>query len=412
MNTFAKGKKKLLWISPYAPYDEVAHAGGKCHNFYIKYFHSTGQYEITLLSLCMDSEKGKLDLEAYGIKNHIFVMDENPVSHFCRLAISGSAYKNPFDRYGAVCLPYERRQMKKLFSAYKKEEIHPEVVILQWTFSLMLIDEIRKSFPEAKIVAIEEDVTFLNYQRRKERAQGRVNKFFWKSRFEIMKKIELEMLEKTDLIVTNNPKDTKLLRDNGIEEKRIFTAAPYFDDYSGIERDPSGKDIIFFGAMSRAENYLSAIWFIRKVMPLLADQEIRFVVIGGDPNLELQAYQSERIVITGFVKDVSEYFSRCMCLAAPLVGGAGIKIKILEAMSAGIPVLTNEIGIEGIGAEDGREYIHCERPEEYARYIENIVSGQIDRVQIAEAARKFIRKNYNLPKKLDELLARVQDAQK
>ena len=68
-------KEKILWISPYAPYDSVRHAGGKVHNYYVKSFHKSGLFDITLLSLCLKEEEKFLDLDKYGIKNHIYVIE-------------------------------------------------------------------------------------------------------------------------------------------------------------------------------------------------------------------------------------------------------------------------------------------------------------------------------------------------
>ena len=91
--------KKLLWISPYAPYDKVDHAGGKVHNFYVKYFHQSGKFDITLLSLCLKREESLLDLEQYGIKNQIFIMDQSKGKQFERRVRSAWSFINPFDNF-------------------------------------------------------------------------------------------------------------------------------------------------------------------------------------------------------------------------------------------------------------------------------------------------------------------------
>ncbi len=399
-----RNKKKVLWISPYAPYDGVAHGGGKTHNYYIKYFQKSDKYDITLLSLCLNEETDKLDLKQYGIKHYIFSMDNTILNKFQRLLISGLAYKNPLDRYGGVCLPYERIQMKRLVKNYRKANIQPEIIILQWTFSLMFIESLKHCFPEAFIVAIEEDVTFLNYQRKMNNAANRKEFIFWKKRYEIMHRIELCNLHKADLIVTNNPKDSNLLIKEDVDKQKIFTSAPYIDNYLNVNRKEVNKDILFFGAMSRPENYLSAVWFIRNVMPLIKNETARFVIVGGNPPALLRKYADHRIVLTGYVEDVSEFFQNSICMVAPLVGGAGIKIKVLEAMSAGIPVLTNEIGIEGIEAVDQREYFHCETPEEYANCINAIVEGKICTDELSYNAKEFILRNYNLSEKLEAMI--------
>lgn len=405
-------KEKVLWISPYAPYDGVAHGGGKTHNFYIKYFQKSNKYDITLLSLCFAEERHKLDLMKYGVDAHIACMDKNAIEKGIRIVTSGLAYKNPWNPYGGICLTYERNLINGLLKKYVKTGNVPDIIILQWTFSLMLVKVIKNIFPDATIVGIEEDVTFLNYQRQKRNAKSLLKKIFWEKRYNIMKKIELESIGKVDFVVTNNPKDTNLLLESGVEKKKIFTAAPYIDNYKNVQRKKINKDILFFGAMSRPENYLSAIWFIENVLPLLNDRKVRFVIVGGKPPSILKKYSDQRIIVTGFVENVSEYFERCSCMVAPLIGGAGIKIKVLEALSAGVPVLTNEIGIEGIAAEDKKEYFHCEKPEEYAECINHILDGQLETAEISDCAKRFVQENYNLSEKLDKMMDVIKELSK
>lgn len=402
-------KKKILWISPYAPYDKVSHAGGKVHNYYIKYFHQSGNYDITLLSLCLQNEENDLDLDDYGIKNHIYVMDRSGRKKFTRRAVSAWSYVNPFDKYAGGCLDYERGKILKMLGRYKKEGNVPDLVILQWTFAVLLIPKIKANYPNCKIIAIEEDVTFLGYMRKWEGADTGYGRWFWNCRYKRMKSLELEMLRQADLIITNNPKDTRLLMEQGLSEENIFTSVPYFDDYSYVKRKVEGRDILFYGAMSRAENYQSAIWFIDKVMPLLRKQNVKFVVVGSSPDEALMKRKSDQVEIVGYAEDVAPYFQRSVCFVAPLLLGAGIKIKILEAMSSGIPVLTNSIGIEGIPAADGQEYFHCEGAEEYAEKICEIIGGEVDVEKLAENAKTYMRENYHLSDRLDELMNRIQD---
>lgn len=409
-----KTLKKVLWLSPYAPYDQVAHAGGKVHNYYLKQFHKSGLFDITLLSLCDQSEAAKLDLDAYGIKNRIHVAERNQLDHLWRYFLNGISHVNPFDSYDGVALLYERIQLKKLLQAYireqKKAQTAPDIVILQWTFALMLMPEVKKAFPLCRTVAVEEDVTFQSYERIwRSKSDSRILEAFWRHRFHREKKRELALLRQTDLIVTNNQKDTELLHKNAIEKEKIFSAVPYYDDYSTITRCPNEQDrtILFYGAMSRAENFESAIWFTEKVMPLLEKEKVRFVIVGANPPERLLRLQSERVEVTGYVQDVRPYFSACLCMALPLLRGAGIKIKVLEGLSAGIPVLTNEVGSEGIGAAPGREYLHCTTPEEYAEVVKKMIYGTINIAFLEKNARSFMKKNYDAEAKVQEFIACV-----
>ena len=161
--------------------------------------------------------------------------------------------------------------------------------------------------------------------------------------------------------------------------------------------------------MSRAENYLSAIWFINNVMPKIQALNTRFLIAGSSPPEILKEKESESVKILGYVEDMTEYFSSCVCLVAPLKLGAGIKIKILEAMSAGIPVLTNEIGIEGIEAVDGKDYILCSSPEEHADAIKKILNNYNLGEFLSSNSKAFIKKKYHMASRLDELIYIIEN---
>ena len=102
------------------------------------------------------------------------------------------------------------------------------------------------------------------------------------------------------------------------------------------------------------------------------------------------------------------YFETSMCMVAPLQLGAGIKIKVLEGLAMGIPVLTNEIGIEGIDAKDGKEYLFCKSPEEYADSIRKIVNGTINTDLLSQNAMDFIKKHFDFQKSYEEYSARLK----
>lgn len=403
-------KSKVLYISLLAPYDTVNHAGGKVHNFYLKEMQKSGLFDLFLLSMCWQYEVKHLDLDEYGIPYLIYRLDRNKFHRFLRMLTSGFSYINPFDKYCNSFLDYERWHYKRQIKAYAQKKEKPDIVILQWTQIIFLIDYVKKFFPESKIIAIEEDVTFLNYERRIGLAKNGLAKSLATYRYHKIKNLELKQLNKADLVVLNNPKDEKLLEQSGLPSQRLYTLPIFINSYFNVERKPVGKDILYFGYMSRPENYLSVIWFVEQVMPLLDDPEIRFLIVGARPPQELQKIQSPRVLVTGFVEDITPYFAQCLCLAAPLVLGAGIKVKILEAMSAGVPVLTNNIGIEGIPARNNMEYFHCEAPQEYAETVLGLISGQ--KSLQTDALKSFIQQHYNISKEFKKFMDDIHNDRK
>lgn len=394
---------EVLFISMYAPYDTVPHAGGKVHNFYVKELQKREHVHQKLISMCYQKEVKLLDLDEYGIDNDIVVLDKNLGEKYFRKIVGFFSYASVFDKYGNTLPTYERYQLKRKIKKYKVNNGEPDIIILQWTQIIFLISYIKRLFPNAMIVGIEEDVLFLNFYRRIDLQNRILKRMLARYQYKKVKELELNSLRQTDLVVTNNFKDSNLLIENGIEKEKIYTSAVYFTDYSNVKNSPKGKDILFYGAMNRPENYLSVKWFVDNVFNHLKDTEIRFFIVGGNPPKEIKELQSDRIIVTGFVDSVAPYFENCMCMVAPLVLGAGIKVKVLEAMSAGIPVLTNDIGIEGIKAISGIHYFHCKESKEYIEVIQNLSSKEYSSSKMKDESKKFIKENYDIKECVNNL---------
>ena len=231
-----------------------------------------------------------------------------------------------------------------------------------------MIDDIKKIYPNSKYVGIEVDVSFLGIYRKLCNNQNEIDCAVKQRKYNRFKKLELNALSRLNLIICNNDKDNKLLIENNVDKKKVETVNVFSTSHINFQREKIDKNsIFFFGAMERPENYKSVIWFINNVMCKLND--ITFYVIGGNPVDELKKYNSDNIHILGYVDDIKKYFESSLCMVAPLIGGAGIKVKVLEAMSAGVPVLTNKIGIEGIYAQNNIDYLLCLTPEDYIEKI-------------------------------------------
>ena len=193
---------------------------------------------------------------------------------------------------------------------------------------------------------------------------------------------------------------------HGIPERFITPIVAYYHQ-SKKEYIRANNNIIFYEALSRKENIDTVIWFVENVLPKLNDIDIRFYVIGGGLSDELRKYSSSRVIFTGYVDKIDEMFSSAMCFVAPLVMGAGIKVKVLEAMYTGITVITNDIGIEGIPAIIDKDYYHCESADEYASTIRKLYNCELPMI----SAKEFVSNSFDINlsfKKYFELMEMIQ----
>ena len=105
----------------------------------------------------------------------------------------------------------------------------------------------------------------------------------------------------------------------------------------------------FYGAWNRAENSEALEWFLKEVYPKIT-QDFEFVVIGGGMSEKLQEklLRYKNFSYLGFVDDPIKEIARCQALIAPLFKGAGVKVKVIDALSSGTCVVGTAVAFEGI----------------------------------------------------------------
>ena len=121
-----------------------------------------------------------------------------------------------------------------------------------------------------------------------------------------------------------------------------------------------------------------------------------FYIVGSNPTTEVTSLQSDDIVVTGFVKDVSPYFDNCRVFVAPLRFGAGMKGKITQCMSLGLPLVTTTIGAEGIGLVNGINALIADDPREFAESVLKLYSDEQLWNSFSKSSIRHIRENYSV----------------
>lgn len=389
-------KISVLWISKSVPYDNVGHAGGKTHNFFLKELMKDEELSIRLVSFADYNDEWQNDHIKYGVKSDVITWPKRKsIKWFLWRMLDLETLVNPFNRYAGLTWNFEAINLLKRLKKLKRDNFVPDLIIMEWTQIILMQKEIKIIFPFAKMIGVEVDVAFLSYKRILSYKKNSFIYKYFKIRYERLKRKEINAVTNLDDIIVNNLKDANLLLANGVDNI-ITVIPPYFNDFSYSKRKRLNNDIIFWGAMNRPENWKSAIWFIENVMPLLSDLDLRFVVIGARPNESLVKRWNDRIQVTGFVNNTSDYFLSSFCLVAPLVLGAGIKVKVLEGLSSGIPVLANDIATEGIDVVDSVNYFRCITPKDYSDVIHNIYTNVNLGEKVGTAGRNLIKNKYNL----------------
>lgn len=165
---------------------------------------------------------------------------------------------------------------------------------------------------------------------------------------------------------------------------------------------PSGSPIeegtiLFFGAINYYPNTEGLLFFLDEVFPLVKQQhpKVRLLIVGQLPPPAITERASEDVIVTGLVDDVRPYLERAAVVIAPLKIGGGTRLKIVEAMSMGKPIVATHIGAEGLDVSDGEDILLGDTAEEFAAQVVHILGDAALAQRLGVAARNRAISKYS-----------------
>jgi sugar transferase (PEP-CTERM/EpsH1 system associated) len=156
--------------------------------------------------------------------------------------------------------------------------------------------------------------------------------------------------------------------------------------------------LVFTGTMDFRPNVDAVLWFTRQVLPLIREEvpEVRFVVVGQRPHQRLDCLRDDpAVTLTGWVEDTRPYIAEAAVYVAPLRMGGGTRLKLLEAMSMGKPVVATRLGAEGYPVTDGREMLLADTPSDFAAAVVSLLRTPERRAELGQIARAFVERRYD-----------------
>lgn len=163
-------------------------------------------------------------------------------------------------------------------------------------------------------------------------------------------------------------------------------------------RQESGKRILFVGGLGYYPNMDSARYLLEEISPRIRSgiADVRLDLVGTELWRVAELLPEEGWVeLHENVPEILPWFRGADVLVVPLRCGAGIRIKILEAMAAGLPIVTTSKGCEGLAVEHGRELLIADDPVVFAREAIRLLGDFRLRRRLAESARVFVEEHYS-----------------
>ncbi len=185
-----------------------------------------------------------------------------------------------------------------------------------------------------------------------------------------------------------------------------------------LELTPGSKNLVSLGTMFYPPNVEAALWFGQKVFPLIQQQqpEATYTIIGAKPPASIyeMAKLNPAIRVLGYVEDLASVLKDSAALVVPLLSGGGMRVKILDALAFGLPIVTTTVGAEGVKLTHNLNALIADSEEAFAhnclRLLEDNQSNESLIGKLALAGRNLVLDTYDFRRAyqpLDEIYAQL-----
>jgi len=271
-----------------------------------------------------------------------------------------------------------------------------DIVQLEMTAMAQYLPSVRSG----KSVLHEHDVAFRPAYRSYRHAGSAVTKLFAWIEWCRWSRFELNAVPKFDRILCVTEQDSLLLRRlTGSDRVSYFPRGVEVGQSFPQFESRKKATLLFVGTYSHTPNVDAAMWLVAEIFPKVLkqhpDAELRLIGKYAPDALLRAAERFPQIKVLGFVDDIGAELASASCFVAPLRFGGGVKIKLLHAVAAGIPVVTTRTGAEGIDGIDGQNVFIGDSAESLAAHVVTALGNRALAASRARSAWEGIRRYYS-----------------
>lgn len=376
-------KPTILILSPFLPYPPKDGGRLKMYNM-IKTLSS--DYDIILLSFLEDEAENRFVAHLKIFCKDVFTVLRRPSSLSNREADIAPEVAKAF---------YSIEFKEKLEFIIRNYKI--DILQVEYTFMSYYVYGIR-NIPK---ILVEHDTSlfslFSSYERPLKR--GRFIRFKdWLKKVRFHKRA----YQWFDKIVVFNQEEAKNVKK--LVNKVDISVIPIGLDlsvYEALHTQEKSLDLIFVGYFGHFPNIDGLSYFCDKIFPLIQRElpEVSLYVIGSGIKDEIKELSERKnIHLIGEVEDIRSYMAMAKVCIAPLRLGRGLRVKILEAMAMGLPVVSTSVAAKGIRLKNGREIIIEDTPQKFAKAVICLLKNTAFRNELGNNARRVIEQDYDLNK--------------
>jgi GT2 family glycosyltransferase len=216
-----------------------------------------------------------------------------------------------------------------------------------------------------------------------------------------LRDIETRLFRAVDGVLTPSAAEVPLIHEMA-PDTDVWLLTPFADHAAAsvsAAAPPLGErqTVMFLGGFAHLPNVDAALLLVRQVMPLVWSElpSTHVLIVGDAPPPEVLALASDRVEVTGHLPSLDGAFARARMTVSPLRYGSGVKGKIITSLSAGVPVVTTQIGNEGLDLRDGVEALLGETPQELAAQVVRLFREPDLPDALAAAGRRFLDERFS-----------------
>ncbi|HRO41700.1 MAG TPA: glycosyltransferase [Flavipsychrobacter sp.] len=290
------------------------------------------------------------------------------------------------------------------------DDFEPEIIQLESVYLATYLPVIKEA-TKAKIAIRLHNIEYQIWERLANEATS-FRKFYLRDLCSRIKKFELNAWQSADVLIAITETDAALVK-NLVSGKEIITV-PFGINTKSIKPSQQPEKWIGYhiGAMDWMPNVEAITWFLENVWSDLHKElpDFEFHFAGRNMPGSFEKYERDGVTCSGEVADASAFIADKKMLLVPLRSGGGIRVKILEALTAGKLVISTSIGMQGIdGAVPGKHFLLAEEKADFIRQIKWAVNKKDQAQQIANAGSVLVQREYDQESIMRKLTKRMED---
>jgi len=397
---------KILMLTPYLPYP--LHSGGQIRSYNLLK-NLAKKHQVTLFSFIRSHDEKKYIKELSKYCSHIKLFKRRQAWDIRNIIISALT---PYPFLVAIYLSKKLKSaIAQELSSHKYDLIHAETFYVMPNLS---------SAVNLPVLLVEQTIEYLVYQRFVENFKL----FFLKPLlyFDVFKiKLwEKYFWRKATRLVAMSDSDKKIMQKT-VKGANVDVVAngvdvDYFAKIKSALKLTKTPTILFVGNFKWLPNKDAAVFLTEKIWPLIKQKlpQAKLWIVGRNPTKEILKLANQlNVKVTGDIADIRTAFKKANVLLAPIRNGRGTKYKVLEAMASQVPVVTTQLGIEGINAQNNHSVIIAESAENLAQKTTEVLTNSHLAEKLSKNGKELVYKQYNwqtISQKLDKIYQQLGGA--